>query len=169
MIRQIIFLSLVHFSVIWILRLNAIVISIFIFYFSVTFLDCILWSCFKLNSLIFRLNSIRHLRIDSIFSMVSPIFYFTLRFIQSDRYIFRYMISRNKKIYTTNCNFFNSLIFIIDGNSYTILNRVFIYIYNPLSNHYLYLFGFKSNNFDFHEQPLTTLQFNLYRESARID
>lgn len=108
-----------------------------IFYiFSILFY-CVFWRILNLNTLIFRLNCIRHLRVYSIFSLVSPIFDSTLRFIQSDWCIFRDMISRNIEIYTTYCDFLNPLFFIINGNSYAVLYWVFINIYYTLANHYL--------------------------------
>lgn len=100
--------------------------------------------------------------------MISPILNFTFGFIQRNRYIFRYVITRNKKIDTTNCNLLDTLVFIIDGNAYTVLYCIFIDIYYTLANDYLYLFGFESDNFDFHEQSFASLQLDLNWESARI-
>jgi hypothetical protein len=111
---------------------------------------CIIWDC-SFGKIIrrflrskfwcsIRLNCVGHLRIYSIIWPIPPLIDLTSRFIDMIRWMLICLIAGKQEVYTADGNFLYSLHFIIDRNSQTIIDSVFIKIYHSLSDQELTLF-----------------------------
>lgn len=90
-----------------------------------------------------RLDRVGHLRIYSIIWSIPPLIDLASRFIGMNRWMLLYLKAGEQEIYAANSNFFDSLHFIVDRNSQTIIDCIFIKVYNSFSDQDLAWFWWK--------------------------